>query len=645
MLLDRIVNRYLPFALALWLTLLVGASAETGLGGGGVGSTGLGWNRGGTSVTNDQQFIMIDNTPDASAERKLAVSLPLALTDGGANAAITIGLGTVPGTLGGTGHATSTVGDLLVGASSNAWAKLGLGNALEVLRVNAAGTNLEYAPAGTGSVTDFSAGDLSPLFTTSEANTTTTPALTFSLSNAAANTVLGNFTGSPAGPTYGTVTIAAGGTGQTTKAAAFDALSPLTTEGDLLGYTTTNARIAKGTGNQVLGMNNGATAQEYKTITAGTNISVAHGAGTITINNTDPNNGTVTNYSAGDLSPLFTTTEANTTTTPALSFALTDAAAYTVLGRHAASTGAPSYGALTTAHLPNILGGTTASSIRALPTSGTLTGEYWHVGDWTTTNTITCNRCRWHVLGNVTISHTITVNTEMPGGVASTAAYGAGTDGGGISGGGGGVWGYNGSSAYIQAGGGGGNGGAGGRGGGYSGAGAAGGGITYYENFLPGSGGGAGANYGTATAGSGGAGGGALLIEASGNITVSAGITAVGGNGTNGTAIYDQAGGGGAGGTVAMICGGNWTLSAATTINVSGGNGGNGGSSNAGGGGGGGGGRCFARAGGTATNSGTVTVSGGSAGTTNATATAAAAGSAGSSDIAGSTAYSVRTAP
>jgi hypothetical protein len=50
----------------------------------------------------------------------------------------------------------------------------------------------------------------------------------------------------------GTVAIANGGTGQTTAAAAFGALSPLTTKGDVLGYSTDNARIPVGTDGQVL---------------------------------------------------------------------------------------------------------------------------------------------------------------------------------------------------------------------------------------------------------------------------------------------------------------------------------------------------------------------------------------------------------
>ena len=44
-----------------------------------------------------------------------------------------------------------------------------------------------------------------------------------------------------------TIAIAHGGTGQTTASAAFGALSPLTTAGDLLTFTTVNARLAIGT--------------------------------------------------------------------------------------------------------------------------------------------------------------------------------------------------------------------------------------------------------------------------------------------------------------------------------------------------------------------------------------------------------------
>lgn len=53
--------------------------------------------------------------------------------------------------------------------------------------------------------------------------------------------------------------------------------------------------------------------------------------------------GTVTNFSAGNLSPLFTTNVATPTTTPALSFNLSNCNQYQVFGRVVAGTGAPSY--------------------------------------------------------------------------------------------------------------------------------------------------------------------------------------------------------------------------------------------------------------------------------------------------------------
>lgn len=62
-------------------------------------------------------------------------------------------------------------------------------------------------PAGTGTVTSFSAGNLSPLFTTSVATATTTPALTFSLSNAGGGTVFGNNTSSAGAPAYTTTPV------------------------------------------------------------------------------------------------------------------------------------------------------------------------------------------------------------------------------------------------------------------------------------------------------------------------------------------------------------------------------------------------------------------------------------------------------
>lgn len=99
-------------------------------------------------------------------------------------------------------------------------------------------------PAGTGTVTTFSSGNLSPLFTTSVSTASTTPALSFSLSNAAQNEVF-------AGPS-------SGGTGAPSFRALVSADIPslnyipttiMTTLGDILyeNVTPTAARLAGNT--------------------------------------------------------------------------------------------------------------------------------------------------------------------------------------------------------------------------------------------------------------------------------------------------------------------------------------------------------------------------------------------------------------
>lgn len=56
--------------------------------------------------------------------------------------------------------------------------------------------------SGGGTVSNVSSGNLSPLFTVGIANPTTTPAFTFTLTNAAANTYFGNATGGATSPSY-----------------------------------------------------------------------------------------------------------------------------------------------------------------------------------------------------------------------------------------------------------------------------------------------------------------------------------------------------------------------------------------------------------------------------------------------------------
>jgi len=102
---------------------------------------------------------------------------------------------------------TGTVarGDIITGqGASPTWTRLAKGAANQLLSMDATGTDIIWAApsGGTGTVTSFSSGNLSPIFTTSVATATTTPAQTFSLSTAGAHTFLGNNTGATAAPAY-----------------------------------------------------------------------------------------------------------------------------------------------------------------------------------------------------------------------------------------------------------------------------------------------------------------------------------------------------------------------------------------------------------------------------------------------------------
>lgn len=90
--------------------------------------------------------------------------------------------------------------------------------------------------------------------------------------------------------TFGTaIAIGSGGTGQTTKAAAFDALSPMTTGGDLIygGASGTGTRLANGTAGQILQSNGTTTAPTWVTsgTVAGAPYTLCQGRLTLTTNN------------------------------------------------------------------------------------------------------------------------------------------------------------------------------------------------------------------------------------------------------------------------------------------------------------------------------------------------------------------------
>lgn len=123
---------------------------------------------------------------------------------------------------------------------------------------------------------------------TSVTSTTFVGALTGNASTATSAT-----TATTAGNVSGTVAIANGGTGQTTASAAFNALSPITSTGDLILGTGVNSagRLAIGTNGYVL-TSNGTTASwaaasgGVTQIVAGTNVTISPsgGTGAVTIN-------------------------------------------------------------------------------------------------------------------------------------------------------------------------------------------------------------------------------------------------------------------------------------------------------------------------------------------------------------------------
>ena len=115
--------------------------------------------------------------------------------------------------------------------------------------------------ASTNSVTATEAARLSGVLS-SVVGISDSQALTNKTIDASLNTI-SNITslGTVTSGTWSATTIALnkGGTGQTTKAAAFDALQPMTTSGDIIygGAAGTGTRLAKGSDNQVLTLASG----------------------------------------------------------------------------------------------------------------------------------------------------------------------------------------------------------------------------------------------------------------------------------------------------------------------------------------------------------------------------------------------------
>lgn len=175
--------------------------------------------------------------------------------------------GTLPVANGGTGQSSAlTQYGVVYGSSSSAMTTTAAGNTGEVLIGNTGGApTWSSSIPSTAGVTSFSAGStgLTPA-------TGTTGAVTLggTLGTGYGGTGLTSFTSggavyatSTSALTTGTLPITAGGTGQTTASAAFNALSPITSTGDLIIGNGANSatRLGIGTNGYVL-TSNGTTA-------------------------------------------------------------------------------------------------------------------------------------------------------------------------------------------------------------------------------------------------------------------------------------------------------------------------------------------------------------------------------------------------
>jgi hypothetical protein len=221
-----------------------------------------------------------------------------AITINGSAAQVYPGAG-IPNSTGsawGTSYSTTGSGTVVALATSPTFVTPILGTPTSVTLTNATGLPLTTGVTGTLGVTNGGTGVTT---STGSGNNvlSTSPTLVTPVLGTPTSVTLTNATGLPltTGVT-GTLPIANGGTGQTTASAAFNALSPITTTGDLiLGNGTNSAtRLAIGANTYVL-TSNGTTAS-WQASSGGGGSSISNGTSNVTVNSSG---GTVTIATAG----------------------------------------------------------------------------------------------------------------------------------------------------------------------------------------------------------------------------------------------------------------------------------------------------------------------------------------------------------
>jgi len=173
--------------------------------------------------------------------------------------------GTLSATKGGTGLTTTTQNGVLIGGATNTFVMTAAGTANQVFAVPSGGG----APVF-GAINLASSAAVSGVLPIANGGTNSSTALTGSGGVAVVTGAGGGIIQGPSGtttqvlhgnagglPTFGAVALATdvsgqlpvanGGTGASTKPAGFDALSPMTTLGDIIYFSTTGARLAGNT--------------------------------------------------------------------------------------------------------------------------------------------------------------------------------------------------------------------------------------------------------------------------------------------------------------------------------------------------------------------------------------------------------------